>query len=734
MSPHLQQEWKDWVDDLCNLELIKINRCIKPKNFGSIARAELHHFSDASLEGYGACSYLRIIDEHNTIHVVLLMAKGRVVSTKPTTVPRLELQAALEAVRLSVMLKMELDTKIDQEYFWSDSSIAIGYIKNSEQRYHMFVANRVREIRHNSDISQWHHIPGKMNPADIVSRGSSLLNLQNSMWWHGPEYLHQLDITNYLNMHCSVPTSLEDPEIKHSKNVLCTKDGTETEKAVISFEKYSSWNRLVRAVATAKLILKNRSWKKPSIEVPHLQEAEVVIIKLAQTTHYSKEVAALKAGRQVGKQSAIVSLAPELDDTGLIRVGGRAKRSLALSYEEKHPIVVPKASAISSLLIQHVHKKVNHQGHNTTLGALREFGYWVTGANKLVKDSIRKCIRCQMMRGKPMQQLMGELPQHRVEPSPPFTHVGIDCFGPYTVKERRTELKRWGLLLTCMYSRAVHVEVLDSMTADAFITALRSFICIRGPVQTIYCDNGTNFVGAKNELHKELQAMSETQRNELKHQMIEFKFNAPGASHAGGVWERQIRTVKSVLEGMWKKYNARMDTSGLRAAFYEAMNIVNSRPISIDSVSQATEVVVTPNHLVTMKPRQVMSLPGDFTDQEVYGRKMWRKVQQYAQEFWSEWKTKYLAEITRRQRWQSKERLLQEGDLVMVVEGEQPRGQWPMAIVEEVYKSDDGIIRRAKVRVAHKELDKEGKEMTWPAVLERPVQKLVLVAEKEKGM
>ena len=70
----------------------------------------------------------------------------------------------------------------------------------------------------------------------------------------------------------------------------------------------------------------------------------------------------------------------------------------------------------------------------------------------------------------------------------------------------------------------------------------------------------------------------------------------------------------------------------------------------------------------------------------------------------------------------------------MVVEGDQPRGQWPMAIVEEVYKSDDGIIRRAKVRVAHKELDKEGKEMTRPTVLERPVQKLVLVAEKEKGM
>ena len=154
VSSALQQEWNDWVNELDNLENIKIERCIKPKDFGKIIRAELHHFSDASLQGYGACSYLRAVNEEDTVHVVLLMAKGRVAPAKQITVPRLELQAAVEAVRLSATLKAELDIAINQEFFWSDSAIVIGYIRNSEQRYHMFVANRVQEIRSSSECNQ----------------------------------------------------------------------------------------------------------------------------------------------------------------------------------------------------------------------------------------------------------------------------------------------------------------------------------------------------------------------------------------------------------------------------------------------------------------------------------------------------------------------------------------------------------------------------------------------------
>lgn len=121
---------------------------------------------------------------------------------------------------------------------------------------------------------------------------------------------------------------------------------------------------------------------------------------------------------------------------------------------------------------------------------------------------------------------MGGLPKERLENTPPFTDVGVDVFIPYSVKDRHTELKRWGLLVTCLYSRAIHIEILENMSTDTFVQALRCVGALRGPIKTIYCDNGTNFIGAKNELDKEtLQADGQMKEYRVQNK-IEFKFNS----------------------------------------------------------------------------------------------------------------------------------------------------------------------------------------------------------------
>ncbi|XP_067932907.1 uncharacterized protein [Watersipora subatra] len=143
----------------------------------------------------------------------------------------------------------------------------------------------------------------------------------------------------------------------------------------------------------------------------------------------------------------------------------------------------------------------------------------------VVKRVLNQCVGCARLRKAPETQLMGELPKERMEATPTFTNIGIDTFGPYYVKDKRTALKRWRLLITCLYSRAVHIEVLDDMSADTLIQALRCFMALRGPVQTIYCDNGTNFVGAKNEIEKQLEITSKETKQYLLENRIHFKFN-----------------------------------------------------------------------------------------------------------------------------------------------------------------------------------------------------------------
>ncbi|XP_067939749.1 uncharacterized protein [Watersipora subatra] len=232
------------------------------------------------------------------------------------------------------------------------------------------------------------------------------------------------------------------------------------------------------------------------------------------------------------------------------------------------------------------------------------------------------------------------------------------------------------------------------MSTGALINALHSFICIQGPVKTICCDNGTNFIGAKNELFASFASLGSGIQDALKDSMIEFKFNALSASHAGGVWERQIRTVKSVLNAMLPTYTASMDTMALKTAFYEVMAIMNSRPLNVDNLNMPDEIVLTPNHLITMKPSQPTVVPGEFGNQEVYGRKMWQKVQHFAEHFWTEWRNQYFVHISKRQKWTKMERSIAVGDIVLIIDENLPQGQWLAAVVQQVFKDNDALVRR----------------------------------------
>ena len=411
-------------------------------------------------------------------------------------------------------------------------------------------------------------------------------------------------------------------------------------------------------------------------------------------------------------------------------MGGRLQQSEVLSYEEKHPIILPRDEHVSSIIVHHYHNSTYHQGRSYTLGAIRSAGFWILGATRLVKSILHKCITCNRLRGKPAEQIMSTLPSDRVQPTPPFTHIGMDAFGPIVVKERRSEVKRWGLLLTCLYSRAVHVEVLNDMTTDSLINALRCFICLRGAVKTIYCDRGINFIGASNELQKALQSMKpeSTLTKYFADKQIEFKFNSPHASHAGGVWERQIRSIRAVLNGMMAgKYNRRLDTHSLHTAFYEAMAIVNSRPIAVNDLNDPQTPVLNPNHILTSKATCILSPPGAFDGTEVYGRKMWRKSQQFAEEFWTKWKDNYLKELTKRQRWECPQRNVQKGDIVLLIEDNIPRNLWSYGMVDQAEKGSDNKVRKVKIKMANSSIDNCGKIIHDASTLERPIQKLIVL-------
>ena len=749
----VRNRWLKWKNEVSQISQLQIPRCYKMKEFGTPQVVELHHFADASQDGYGQCSYLRMIDENQNIVTSLVMAKSRVVPLKPITIPRLELTAAVVAVKVGAFLNKELNYESIKHFYWTDSKVVLGYIANETRRFHIFVANRVQQIRSCTSPEQWNYVETKSNPADLASRGMSGIDIiKNSQWWKGPHFLRlnePLPLTS-----TDVELELNDPEIK--KVSVCSNNIKPDNICDIlsRLEYFSSWHTTKRAVALClrlKEKLKSGKLKKadsdvdPSIlrqkikrdykpvTVQELQNAEHVILHLVQYKSFSKELKILRRTDatdvdnhdelthckvSIKKDSCLYKLDPFIAEDGLIRVGGRIRRA-SIPKELAHPIILPKHGHITHLLIDHYHLKTAHRGRNTTLNELRACGYWIIKGGSVVASHIWKCVICRKLRSTTIGQKMADLPKDRLEPAPPFTYSGVDYFGPFYVKEGRSEKKRWGVLFTCLVSRAVHIEVATSLNTDSFINAYRRFIGRRGPIRELRSDRGTNFVGAKAELESALNEMSHNKIHEelLKDgcDYIKFNMNFPSASHMGGVWERMIRSARNVLSALLVKHGNQLDDELLQTLMIETEAIINSRPLTPpDMTSPDSGEPLSPSQILTLKSKVVLPPPGSFVKEDMYCRKRWRRVQFLANQFWEKWRKEYLPSLQKRSKWASPCNNLKVDDIVLMFDENIPRCQWPRARVTHTYHSEDNLVRKVTVR-------------TSTSVYDRPVHKLILL-------
>ena len=192
---------------------------------------------------------------------------------------------------------------------------------------------------------------------------------------------------------------------------------------------------------------------------------------------------------------------------------------------------------------------------------------------------------------------MVDLPEDRISCEGPFVNTRMDIRGHFITKEGRKERKRYGLLFTCLASRSIHIEMCKEITTDSFISALRRFLARRGYVKMLHCDNGSNFLGAERELLKEYSHLDQSKIQaylvEENCEWIEWKYNAPYASHTGGVWERLIRTIKTIIKSCIKDVNGRIDDEALRMFLCEVEAIINSSRLALASISDPTSDVLT---------------------------------------------------------------------------------------------------------------------------------------------
>ena len=716
---HLKR-WNRWCEELQELREFNVPRSVTPEC--DVLSCQLHMFGDASESGYGAVGYIRVVDSTGTVSTSLLMSKARVAPLKTCSIPRLELASATLAVQLSTQILSELDLTIDAVYFWTDSVSTLRYIQNKTSRFQTFVANRLSIIHDGSKPEQWRYIPSALNPADGLSRGQSAQEFLRSRWTSGPVFL-RASMTEWPDQSHVEPSAddVEDLEVKRSlvnateSACDCTTELLNSTSDWYELRKRVAWILRLRRILQQRVEERrrgdvgDRSVHSSRLTVQELDKAEAAIVRCVQERVFPDE---LKPS-PVKRSSPLHRLNPCLVD-GILRVGGRLSNA-GITEAAKHQVILPKKGHITDLIIRDVHERKGHSGREHVLAALRA-KYWIVDGNAAVRRVLSKCVRCRKIQGPMMTQLMSDLPEERtMTHDGVFSRVGADYFGPFYVKVGRKQFKRFCVLFTCLATHAIHIEVCDSLDTSSFINALRRFQARRGQVKVIMSDNGTNFVGAERELREELGKLRDSKVYDfLLKEGIDWQFTPPGASSQGGVWERQIRSIRKVLNAVLREQS--VTDESLHTLLCEVEAILNSKPLTTVSSDPSDLQPLTPNDLLLLRGGPVPDAL--FSEHDSLTGRRWKQVQYLADVFWKRWVKEYLPLLQIRQKWNKIKRNISVGDVVLVADMNSPRCRWPLGRVTETFPDKKGFVRSVMVKTA-------------VSVLKRPISKLVLVLETE---
>lgn len=710
LPTELEQCWSAFCSQLSFISRVSIPRLIPVKD----CLSQLVGFSDASSKGYAAVIYVICTTAEN-VSVHLLTAKSRVSPLKTTTIPRLELNAALLLSRLLSSIQLIVKKMdIQSTRLFTDSTIVLAWLRTPPHLLKPYEANRVVEILDNTSITMWSHVSTELNSADCASRGMLPAELvDHEMWWQGPQFL-QTPPDGWPELP-SEDLPMEIPGLKQPFQSLVSNHDESSAIVDDCLSRCSSFPRFIRIMAYVLRfgsIRDQESTPRPiGPSVGELREATLCCVKLIQRKHFSAEIKSLEDGNQCSR--SLAALAPFLDTRGLLRVGGRLRHS-PLSYDAKHPLLLPSKDQFTLLLCEDVHKITGHAGPTAMLAFLQR-QYWIMAARNLVRKCIIRCTRCYRFKASPVQGIMADLPPSRFSQIRPFLQVGVDFCGPITIREsmRRKAVtsKAYICVFVCLSVKAVHIELVSDLSTAAFLAALDRFTARRGLASDIYSDCGTNFQGASNEIRSFLRDADTDVAFHLTRQQVKWHFNPPAAPNFGGIWEAAVKSTKHHLLRIVGNHKLTFEEMTTVLTRIEA--ILNSRPLcsNLTDPNDGNDYL-SPGHFIIGQPLLALPEP-DLTNLPVPRLARWQLMKQCTQEFWSRWRNDYLQTLTKRSKWTQPGAHLEIGDLVLVLGFKTSPLDWPLGRIEQLITGRDGIARIAKVRVGS-------------SIFTRPMNKLVI--------
>ncbi|XP_059611719.1 uncharacterized protein LOC132258411 [Phlebotomus argentipes] len=704
-SEHIQREWRSLISSLLHIPRMTFPRRIS--NLATVVKEELHMFSDASETAYGAVIFHVTEDGDGNRCSRMITAKSKVAPVKKKTIPKLELCGATLGARLVFRVSRSLE--ISQVYCWADAKVVLAQIRSASPRQDVFTKNRVTTIRELTVADRWNYVNTKENPSDLVSRGTTAMDLEASeLYWHGPAWLTESQ-DDWPNVEVAPDEVAEiEEEVAATFIVASPPDNQIFNHLVRNVSNLQRMKRVVLYVAKfiemlgctrakGNAVDSPSSNPTPGFSVKEYRWAEQQLVRWDQENAFPDLIRQLKRGEVASiPNSHLRKLYPFLDSDGILRVGGRLEH-LDDTYSVRHPVILPKSS-LTTLLLKEMHITLMHAGPQLLLSYCRQ-KYWPIGGRHSARSIVHGCKKCFVHKSTRETQLMGDLPKHRVTLVRAFHSVSIDCCGPFFIRtgvESRGKTARVDIVVyVCTATKAVHLEVVSRLTTEKFLDSFRRFVARRGLCAEVHTDNGRNFVGAASELKRLILDNADVIHEEAAKMKVTWRFQPPRSPHFGGLVEAAVKSAKIHLKKVIGDQVLNYEEFLTILAQVEA--VLNSRPLTVLTDDPADPQPLTPGHFLVFGP--LNQLPADdFVTDNINCHQRWKMCQRMVQEFTAKWKLSYLHTLQARVKWTEERDNLKLDDIVILHDASVFANNWTIGRVVRVSEGTDGRVRVVDVR------------------------------------
>ena len=683
---------------------------------------ELHIFADASTAAYAAVAYAvtRTV-EKATSHIV--MAKTRVAPmAKQESVARLELSACQLGVISAQKLSTALGISKTEIKFWTDSTTCLYWL-HTKELLSAYVANRVCFILDNTQPTQWKHVSTEENPADVPTQGTPLAALaSNELWWNGPGFLRQHPVLWKTQPNC-IPTT-------DALSELITLERAIGRYSFVAHTVYAPPPAVQLAIAgldrldtpqPGNLMLRIRALERIREKLgKSLADQRMSILELV--IHHMQQTELGDLLRKVRLSQPIPKSHRKLDlfvEGNILRVGGRLARTSLFTFAERFPAVLPKKSLIAEHIVMDIHvKTLKHVGGPLHLMNHVQRFFWLFGGRPEITRILKNCHRCRTrLPENPTPQLA---PLHYLRTPDsidgnirPFLKIGIDLAGPWlTVKPRDTRTRftppqeRYMIIFVCGNTRAVHLEMAWSKSADSFLQSFDRFTSTRGFPKYITSDNGGNFVAGERQLRQVLDHWFRHWDRFGKPSVV-WRFIPPHSPSQGGNYERMIRSVKQAFYKIIPSQQTLLTDEELGTCFKHIERLVNSRPLTTVSADPRDPVALAPADFLIGSRDTVVAGVKDPVRCNL--RERWKFLQNLTRRMWQEFMQEYITRLHPREKWPEKENPLKEVQIVVLLKPDCQKGHWPLGVITKTFAGTDGQVQMSvMVRNSRQELVKRG--------------------------